>query len=133
MPTPLSPEDRLRTFESNFGRDLGWFLEKDGEIVAALVEPQLEEMFWHSYLVEGIEGKPLPDFLFDPQFWHNTDLVFRNRGTGEIIRGAFAGGTPPTQATPRVAIRGLYSQLRPTLLEKVALWFRRRPGPSSTR
>ncbi|MBL8941956.1 MAG: hypothetical protein JNK45_02360 [Myxococcales bacterium] len=122
----MKSTDRLRTFESNYGREFGWFLEKDGEIVAALVEPRHEDQFWHSYKVEPVDAGSLPAIIFDPEFWHTGHLVFRNRETGEVVRGALAGGTIPTRERPRVTMRALYSHLRPTLIERVTLWLRRR-------
>lgn len=117
--------DRLRTFESNYGRDLGWYVEKQGVTVVALVDPQREDMFLHSYRLEPVEGTSLPAVVFRPDFWDGGDLVFRNRGTGEVVRKAFAGGTMPTREHPRVIMRALYSRLHPSLVERVILWYRR--------
>ena len=117
--------DRLRTFEASYGRDCGWLVEKDGVPVAVLVDPRYEDMFWHSYRVEPIEGTALPDVVFEAGFWHAGTLVFRSRATGEAVRDAFAGGETPTREQPRVIMRGLYSGLQPTMVERVILWYRR--------
>lgn len=118
--------DRLRTFEADYGRDFGWFVEKDGATLVVLVEPRHEDMFWCSYRVDPVEGHELPDVVFSSAVWHEGALVFRNRVTGEVARYAFAGGTTPTREHPRVLMRGLHSVLRPTLLERIMLWHRRR-------
>ena len=99
--------DRLRTFESNHGRSFGWFVEKDGATVAALVEPEREDQFWHSYRVEPVEGACLPETIFSREYWHAGGFTFRNRATGEIVRQAFAGDVTPTRDRPRVTMRGL--------------------------
>lgn len=122
----MKRSERLRMFESNYGRDFGWFVEKHGARVAALVEPQREDQFWHSYRVEPVDGDGLPEAVFAIEFWRAGDLAFRNRATGEIVRDAFAGGTIPTRERPRVAMRGLYSRIMPTLLDRIILRFRRR-------
>lgn len=121
----MKKSDRLRTFESNYGRAFGWFVERDGTTVAALVEPQHEDMFWCSYRVEPAEGGPLPEIIFTPEFWHADDLTFTNRETGEVAPRAFAGSMTPTAERPRVLMRALYSRLRPTLRERIVLWYRR--------
>jgi len=114
----------MRTFESNYGRDLGWFVVKEGVAVAALVEPLREDQFWHSYRVEALEGS-LPEYIFEPEFWHAADLVFRNRATGEVVRDAFAGDSTPTTERPRVTMRSLHSRLLPTAFEYILLWWRK--------
>jgi hypothetical protein len=125
----MTRSDRLRTFQADYGRDFGWFVEqKDGTTVAALVDPQREDQFWYSYRVEPVEGEALPEVVFDAGFWHACDLDFRNRVTGEVVRTAFAGGMTPTRERPRVLMRALHTSLHPTLLEMVILWRRRRNG-----
>lgn len=128
MPHATEPDraQRLATFESNYGRDWGWFVEKDGVVVAELVDPQWEDTFWCGYRVQALEGASLPDEVFTTAFWHGTGLVFLNRVTAEVVRAAFAGGEIPTRDRPRVSMRGLYSGLRPTHIERAILWFRRR-------
>jgi hypothetical protein len=121
----LKRSDRLNTFESNYGRDFGWFVEKQGAAVAALVDPQPEDMFWDSYRLKPVGDASLPEAVFAAVSWHAGDLVFRNRATGEVVRGVFAGGMTPTRERPRVTVRALYSGLRPTLLERVIMWYRR--------
>lgn len=118
--------DRLRIFEGGYGRDFGWFVEQDGATVAVLVDPYWEDMFWHSYRVEPVEGAALPEVVFAASYWHEGGLVFRNRFSREVARNAFAGGETPTRERPRVWMRGLYSSLRPTVIERVILWYRRR-------
>lgn len=123
--TALKQADRLRVFESDYGRDFGWFVEKEGTVVAVLVDHEREDMFWDSYRVEPGEGTSLPEGVFTPEFWHSGGLTFRNRVTGEIAVNAFSGGTTATREHPRVIMRGLYSDLRPALLERIILWYRR--------
>jgi hypothetical protein len=122
----LRRSDRLRTFEADYGRDFGWFVETGGATVVALVDPQRVELFWYSYRVEPVEGTALPEAVFAASFWHEGGLVFRNRSTGEVARNAFAGGETPTRERPRLLMRGLSTSLQPTLIERMILWYRRR-------
>ncbi len=54
---------RLRIWETDFGRDSGWVIERQGETIAILTEWRSEEMFWDSYLLEivaadsGLRGR----------------------------------------------------------------------------
>jgi hypothetical protein len=47
-------ERRLRIFETNYGREAGWYVEHAGRRVALLTAPRFEEMFWDSYRIEPL-------------------------------------------------------------------------------
>jgi hypothetical protein len=120
-------ELRLKTFESRFGRRFGWYVELDGRQIAELTDPQSEDMFWVNYAVTPLaDDESTREALFTDAFWKRTDLVYRNRFTGEVPPKAFQGGPPPSKERPRVSMRALYSSLTPTRYERLLLWFRRR-------
>jgi hypothetical protein len=120
-------KDRLGLFEADYGRDFGWFVEKDGRLVAALVAPRFEDMFWYSYVVEPVGETGVDrEAIFTAAFWAQPGLVYRNRVTGEVATHAFPGGASPTPDNPRIMMRALHTSQRPTLLERALLWFRRR-------
>jgi hypothetical protein len=125
--TAAEREERLKVFEANYGRDFGWFVERDGRKLAALTDPRFEDMFWVSYAVEPLGETPGErDAVFTKDFWEPPGLTFRNRVTSEVIPSAFHAGSGPTRDRPRVIMRGLYTSMEPTAFERVLLWFRRR-------
>jgi hypothetical protein len=125
--TAATREERLKIFEANWGRDFGWFVELGGCRLAALTDPRFEDMFWDSYAVARLaESEQEREAIYTKAFWDQPGLVFRNRVTGEVTSHAFRGGQTPTRHCSRITMRGLYSSLQPTILERVLLWFRRR-------
>jgi hypothetical protein len=114
---------RLALFEANYGREFGWFVEKDGVVLAALTDPRFEDMFWYSYDVEPVAQRPAQgEAVFTAEFWNQPGLVFRNRVTGEVADGAFPGPL----VGRRVSMQRLHTAARPTFVERVLLWIRRR-------
>jgi hypothetical protein len=80
---------KLDIIESDLGRRDGWFVEQNGERIAALVDVQFPEMFWDSYRVEILTTNPDQEAkMFTQDFWNSEDLVFRDREFGEIAEGA---------------------------------------------
>ena len=116
---------RLRLFEADYGRDFGWFVEKDGRRIAALTDPRFEDMFWYSYAVEPL-GDAERKQIFAPHFWDQPDLIYRYRVTDEVVPNAFPAGAAPTEQNPRVWMRALHTAQRPTIVERVLMWIRRR-------
>lgn len=116
---------RLRIFETNYGRDAGWFVEWNGRRVAVLSDPHWAAIFWYRYTVEWqtddlAERQALQSI--EPCLWWGR-LLFRNREFGKIAEHAFAAG-PPQDG--QVVMRGLYiSQFGPWLWEWLLLKFRR--------
>ena len=102
---------RQRILESNLGRDYGWYVELDGEVVAALVSPRPAGPSCDSYRLEPVTSDPAAQArLYTEAFWADANrLVFRNRWFGDVARRAVpcagAGGT--LQATGRLEIREL--------------------------
>ncbi|MGL4420271.1 MAG: hypothetical protein ACRCZF_06380, partial [Gemmataceae bacterium] len=53
-----SYDQRLRIWESNYGRDAGWVIERQGEVIAVLTDPRFEDMFWDSYRMDVVASGP---------------------------------------------------------------------------
>src|ERR1051326_7193222 len=54
----LTYHRRLRIWETNFGREAGWLIERHGQPIAILTEPRSEDMFWDSYRLEILTNDP---------------------------------------------------------------------------
>jgi hypothetical protein len=120
--------DRLRIWESNYGRALGWDIELDGRVVGLLDEPHQEDMFWTSYRVSSSENDAaLSSNLVCADFWKGNGfakLVFRSRALGLVAESplpavdAFVGPR-------RVSMRALYIVCRePALCDRLVLKIR---------
>lgn len=85
-------ERRLRIWETDYGRDGGWLIERRGEVIAVLTDPRWEDMFWHSYRMEVTAADPeLRQRLQTREFWAVAEaegLVWRSREFGEVADGA---------------------------------------------
>lgn len=92
---------------SNFGRDDGWYIELDGNLVGELSDARWSDMFWDSY---AVTEHPISESsaLRDDTLWSHCKFTFRNRSTGEVVATAFCGGTPPFIRDGRVLMRALY-------------------------
>src|SRR5437868_4473400 len=89
---------KLRIWETNFGRDAGWYVERSGERIAMLIDPRAIEMFWDSYLLVPLtDDVDLQQRLQMDSFWNNAEgegLAFRNRELGTIAKYAFPAWNP---------------------------------------
>jgi hypothetical protein len=116
---------RLRVFETNYGRDAGWLVERGGRCVAVLTQPRWKDMFWDRYIVEWITDDLAERHALESVedcLWWGDRLKFRNRELGEIAEHAFAAG-PPRDGS--VIMRGLYLNRRgPWPWEWLLLWLR---------
>jgi hypothetical protein len=120
--------ERLRIWESNYGRSLGWDLELDGRVVGVLDEPHQEDMFWTSYRVSSTVDDPaVAARLVFEEFWKGdgfAGLVFRSRALGLAAEGPF----PAVDAfvgPRRVSMRALYIGFRePALWDRLVLGIR---------
>lgn len=118
-------ERRLRIFETNYGREAGWYVEHRGRRIARLTAPRCEEMFWVSYRIEPLtEGPEETQLLTSPEGWLNGEFVFRSCEFGEIAEDAFPAGGPFCE-DHRVVMRGPYIGIgRPSVWERLLLWCR---------
>ena len=94
--------DKAALLKSNYGRNFGWTVLRDDEPVATLSEPKRIDTYWFRYKVEAL----VPEVLEDEEFWKG-DLVYRNRGTGDIALSVVISGDPPSEESPFVQTRGL--------------------------
>lgn len=110
----LSCDTKLRIWETNYGRDADWILERRGEPIALFTEPEQKEMFWYIYRVTPLTQDPeLRRQMRTQAFWNEMDgLVWRSRELGIIAPNAFPGSYPPPE-TGRVAMRGLCINIGP--------------------
>jgi hypothetical protein len=101
-------EQRLRIFETDYGRAAGWYVVHHGHRIARLTSPRHEEMFWDSYRIEPLTDDPVEQAaLLTSPGWRLCEFVFRSCAFGEIAENAFAAGQP-CGADHRVLMRGLY-------------------------
>jgi hypothetical protein len=124
---------RITLFESNYGREAGWIVEREGIPVAILRDVQFEEMFWDSYQIKPLVKDPdeAKRILTDPKWWIGSKLTYRNREFGIINDWAFPSLSVFTP-TGRIVMRGLYFGVdRPNCLEEVILWFRMKFGKNT--
>jgi hypothetical protein len=102
---------RLQIWETDYGRDCGWVIEREGKPIAVLTEPRYEEMFWDSYRMEIVADDPeLRAQMLTAEFWARAEaegLVWRNREFGEVAQFAFPA-LAPFPEPGRLLMRGLY-------------------------
>jgi hypothetical protein len=92
------------TLESSYGREFGWFVDRNGQRLAALLTPRREDMFWVSYVIEPLGQTPEDRALvLQNSFWEPPGPTFSNRLSGLVGN--------------RVVMRGLCARMAPTQLE----------------
>jgi hypothetical protein len=119
---------RLRIWETNYGRDAGWLIERRGEVVAVLTDPRWEDMFWDGYRMEVVTSHPeLRRRLQSAEFWaaaESEGLVWRSREFGEVADGAFPALSPFPEPG-RLTMRRLYLPIgEPWPWDWLVLWWR---------
>lgn len=120
----------LRIWETNFGREAGWYVERNGERIAMLIAPKWEEMFWVSYLLVPLtEDIDLRQRLRMDSFWNHAEaegVVYRNREFGTIARFAFPA-INPLRKGGRISMRMLYLPIGMGMpWDWLIVWWRRR-------
>jgi hypothetical protein len=119
---------RLRIWETDYGRDSGWVIERHGKAIAILTEPRWEDMFWDSYRMEIVaEDGGLRAQMLAKEFWAGAEsegLVWRNREFGEIAEYAFPSLSPFPEPG-RLKMRALYLR-NGAPWDWIVLWFRGR-------
>lgn len=126
-------ELRLRIFESNYGREGGWFVEREGQRIARLSQPKFEDMFWESYLLEPLSPNPeeCDCMLHSPDFWLS-EFTYRSIAFGIVAEYALPA-LNPVRVPGRILMRGLYLLLEePSAWERMLLWWRKRKQPAAT-
>ncbi len=123
--SPVLRRWRLRVFQTNYGREAGWYVESDGRRCALLTGPRFEEMFWESYAVEPLADDPdeRQRIVGDPEWWLGRELKFRNREFDILAPTAFVAGCVFCEPG-RVLMRALYLYIGPpTTWERLWLWW----------
>jgi hypothetical protein len=127
---------RLRIWESNYGRNDGWVIERHGAAIAILTEPRPEELFWDSYRMEIVaDDRELRARMLTSEFWAEADtecLVWRNRKSGEVAKFAIPAISPFPEPG-RLMTRGSYLSIgEPVVWDRMVLcvrrWLRRGRG-----
>ena len=121
---------RLKIWETNYGRDSGWVIERQGRPIAILSDCRWEEVFWDSYRVEIVAADPeLQAKILMNEFWavaETEGLSYRNLQFGDVAQFAFPSLSPFCEPG-RLMMRGLYLDIgQPGRLDSLVLWFRRR-------
>jgi hypothetical protein len=116
---------KLEIWDSNYGRDFGWIVERDGREIAILSEPRNEEMFWDSYTITITTNDPnLKARMATPLFWENAEMekiVIRSKAFGLVAPHAFPAMSP-LLGTNRLLMRGVYLPIgTPTYLDRFCL------------
>lgn len=120
-------ERRLHIFETNYGREAGWYMEHNDRCIAVLTDIHPRDMFLDSYRVEPMmqNVEERMKLMTSPEFWQEEEITFRNRRFGDIAPHAVALGHPDSNEG-RVLMRGLYLHSgTPRLWEKMLLWWRK--------
>ena len=119
-------ERRLQIFESNYGRDAGWYVEHEGRRIAELTDPRPADMFWFSYKIDPLVEDPgqRADLLDSRLHWDQCDFVFRNRAFDQTASGFVAAAQPPFE-NGRALMHGLYLNIgHPSFWERFLLLLR---------
>ena len=115
---------RQKILESNYGRNLGWYVEVERQRLAVLTDVQWVDMFWDSYRLEPLTNDL--EMLYSDQFWDRCDRIpFRSREFEEVAPNAFPCGKAGTllRQTGRISMRGLYLPVPCFPWDNVLLWF----------
>ena len=114
---------RMAIFESDYGREQGWYVLVDNKPVALLTDCMFAEMFWDSYKVEPVNGDGR---VFSPEFWQEQSLVFINVRFGIAAKYAFAAGSAMRSdeyEKDRIRMRGLYIVIPPPSFAEMVILF----------
>jgi hypothetical protein len=120
---------RLRILNSDFGRESGWEIEHQGQCIATLTEPWMEDMFWDSYRMNVLsDDLAIRKKVLTNEFWNSAEadaIVLRSREFRTIAQFAVPAKNPIT-TDGRIVMRGLYIPVtKDRLLERVGLWVMR--------
>lgn len=123
-----SYSEKLRIWETNFGRESGWHVVRHGDVIAILSDPQFEEMFWDSYQINIVStDSELRQVMQTADFWKNAEnegLLWRSCEFGELAVNAFPAITPSLKSG-RLLMRGLYLSIgEPRFWDRLILWWR---------
>ena len=93
---------RLRLFETEGGRNIGWYVERDGVRLAELSHSRWEDQNFYSYILKPLTGdSALNQQLLSNEFWYSPGgdcppgVIFVNREFPELFtRPIYIPGLP---------------------------------------
>jgi hypothetical protein len=126
--TNFSLAERLRIWETDYGRSAGWLMELRGHPVAMLSDPKPEEKGWTSYRFAPVtqDLKLLADMKTE-KFWKELqDITWRSREFHTVVEGVVAA--PSTHLNlSRITLKGLAIPIGPpNILQQQMLKGRRK-------
>ena len=129
---------RLRIWDSNYGRRRGWIVERDGRPVAELRDWRFWDMFWDSYQVVSLDDQLMPSPL-EKEFWigeHAERLRYRDQEFGFYAANPHPGGGTFIEPC-RLIFRWLYVPVRGKepwdwVIFKLWKWWRRPAAPTAS-
>lgn len=120
--------DRLRIWETDYGRTSGWLMEFHGQPVGMLSEPQPVEKGWTSYrFVPVTQDTRLLAAMKTEKFWTELEgIAWRSREFHTVVLGVTAA--PSTHLNlNRITLHGLAIPIEPpNLLQQQMLKARRK-------
>ncbi len=93
--------------KSNWGREYGWYIEFENEIIGELVEYEFSDMFWDSYKIIS-ENKKWDSYLFDKNQWFSLAFKFKNKAYEAYVTNAIPSIECELKTKKQIKMRGLY-------------------------
>jgi hypothetical protein len=103
--TPQRILDDFELRKSNYGRDFGWFVEFENQVLGELIEPIFADMFWMRYTV--IIYPNMENIIRNKEIWDECLTKFRNKKYNQYAENAF-GNVIEENGKIYVSMRGLY-------------------------
>ena len=124
----LSYINKLKVWESDYGRQNGWIVEKNSKPVALLTDPEYVDMFWVSYQIELIDqSENLVSQMQTQDFWnefHSKGFVLRNRTIPSFEKSDMVL-VSMHESVGRVSFRSLHIHINsPTIFDGLLLMAR---------
>jgi len=93
--------------KSNWGREHGWYIEFEGEIIGELIDYEFSDMFWDSYKIIS-KNEKWDLYLFDEKLWDESAFKFKNKYYNLYALNAFSGGVSDLKRRKKIELRSLY-------------------------
>ena len=71
-------KDKKELKTSNFGRDYGWDIEYQGNVIGELADWEFSDIFWCTYKITAINAST-KNTLFDEKLWPDCKFKFKNK------------------------------------------------------
>ncbi|USL95201.1 hypothetical protein D1J36_007930 [Riemerella anatipestifer] len=100
-------KDKRDLKKSNWGREYGWYIEYNGEIIGELVDCKWKDVFWDTYILKSVHEK-WNQILTDSKSWE--DFKYKNQHYNQYAINAFhgAGYECKIKLNERISMRSLY-------------------------